>query len=758
MYCLAESSLSVFLRHSIGAYSHGRLRNLPSTPDLCEEFLASTKGSIEAQRLGRTALVYEDQGCYKDAELNYRRAADLFKESPGPSHGVTLFLFDKLSGMKRNNCKYADAQILSSECLKQRILVSGKHTLPTMRSAGNLALAMRFQGKHNDAYSLLRDALENVKLTASSPRMVPHVHLINILAKVVMDCKMFDIALFLFGDVVQMAVALYGTRHPYTLNRISDLAVVTALRGHMPGAEAISRYALNGLEQALGTDHLHCLKTARRLADFIRSQERLREANAQLKKILEIQNERPGPFHPETLSTMSSLGAVYAQQGYFVDAEVVLRQALESQRTYLPEHHAGIKWTQHALENLKTSEKRRVSNGRKRVPPSLKFIEPKFDSIPSQTFQKDHYNSSAFEDGVAEQMIRAAIKIDNIKADELLRTAFHDQADSPILGRALREAAANQNEELVLSLLEFGVNVNATGEFHGTALQAAASTGNAAIVRLLLGRRADLNIYGGIFGNALRAAIVGRHRDTTQLLLDHHPKQEILDSSLAVAVMTRQLDIVCQLLKKGADVNAKDHLFGSPLQQASFSGEPEIVTLLLNHQADVNSKGGLFGSPLEAAITTNQKAITHRLLDAKAETPGPDAFGGYKLRYEARLREILFERHQKALIPEATSTAVQTGEPGDTPGQVLKDRVRPLATQPATHDSLPNAGTRSTDVVYPPLRKNTRSGFTTSSSASRASRHSIRGGIQTVAKQAKQVKEKLSSRQKSLVRAQPSCE
>ena len=698
----------------------------------------------------------EDQGWYDDAEFKYCRAVELFKKGPGSNHSLTLFLLDKQSSMLRHKCKYAEAESLSTDCLKERISISGRHTLPTMMSAGNLALAMRYRGKHHDAYSLLRDALENVEVPASSPELVRHVHLINILAKVVMDCQMLDLALFLFGDVVQMAIALYGSRHPYTLNRISDLAVVTALKGHMPGAEAISRHALDGLEQARGTDHPHCLNTARRLADFIRSQGRLREANVQLKRILKIQKERPGPFHPDTLSTTSSLGAVYAQQGYFVDAEGVLLQALEDQKDHLPEHQAGIRWTRHALETLKTSEKIRTANGKTRVPPSLQFIEPKFDSGPAQPIPRGYYISSAFEDGVAEQMISATLDGNSTKVSELLETALVGQADSSILGRALREAAANQNERIVRSLLDFGVNVNSTGEFHGTALQAAAHTGDVTIVRFLLDRGADVNVYGGIFGNALKAAIVGRHRDTTQLLLDCHPKQEILDSSLAAAVLTGQQDIISHLLQAGADVNAKNSLYGSPLQQASFAGQSGIVTLLLKHGAEVNCQGGLFESPLEAAVTTNQKDITHQLLDARAVAPGPDAFCGYKLRYGAKLREILFKRYQTALKPSASSAAIQTEEPRQTSGQVMPDLAKSPAQDPAKHGSPRNSGTRSTDVsnvVYPPQRRKTRSGFTSISQASRSSRRSIKGGLRNIKEQAK---EKLPFRQKSSVDAQSS--
>jgi len=60
MYCLAEDSVSVLLRHSLESRSQGRLRNLPTTPDGCEEFIVSTQGSLEARSLGKLALVLED--------------------------------------------------------------------------------------------------------------------------------------------------------------------------------------------------------------------------------------------------------------------------------------------------------------------------------------------------------------------------------------------------------------------------------------------------------------------------------------------------------------------------------------------------------------------------------------------------------------------------------------------------------------------------------------------------------------------------
>ena len=650
MYCLAQDSTRVLLRHFLGSKLHGRLRNLPITPDGCEEFIVSTKGSPQARNIGRLALVSEDQGHYKKAEEKFQRAVEFFREqqSPGSDDVATLFCLNKLASLLRNRGQCKDAESYGRSCLYARIRISGKGSAPTLLTADNLVLSMKYQGRHQDAYNLLRDALENADLTV--PDEVSRVKLLDTLAKLALDCEMNDVAEALSCDVVRKSICLYGDKHPFTLNRMSDLATIFARTGHMSGAEAMSRHALDGLEQTLGTDHPYCLKAARRLADYIRFQQRYDDASLRLKQILKTQEMRIGDHHPDTLSTMRSLGAVHALRGYLKNAEVLLDQALSSQEKWFGLGHPHALWTSNALASVKKMQEKRIPQGEMQRE-LLELFGPKLGSTSQNKHPRYAYTSSPFHTPIEGVVIQSVVNGDQ---EGLINILTEKKIGTQILGRALREAAASSQETLVQLLLNHAAPIAAQSGFHGTALQAASFAGSKAVVELLLNRKADVNQEGGVFGNAMRAAILGRHTAIVHLLLNSGPtgkiSQNILNSSMQLALRIGDAELIGRLLRAGADINAKDNLFGSPLQQVSFFGQEKLMTTLIELKADIQMPAGIFRTPLQAAIETQNELTIAQLLRAGAnvrsfsDSSENSVLDGHRLGYEAALAKILLER------------------------------------------------------------------------------------------------------------------
>ena len=654
MYCLAEDSMKVLLRHSLAPNSHGRVRSLPTTPEACEEFIMSTKGSPEARDVGRLALILEDQGHYKKAEGKFRRAVgmlivsmqcspearvlsqlalklenqgdhqeaeQMFREafqlfgetqSPGPDDVATLFCLNKMASLLLNRGQCRDAESYGRSCLKARITISGRRSTPTLLTADNLVSCLRYQGKHQDAYNLLRDALESTDLII--PDTVSHVKLLSTLAKLAFDCKENDVAESLSCDVVRKSICLYGDKHPFTLNRMSDLAAILSWTGGFSSAEAMSRRALDGLEQTLGTDHPCCLKAGRRLADYISFQRRYDDASLRLKQILKTQELRMETHHPDTLSTMRSLGAVYAFRGYLKDAEVLLDQALSGHEKCFGLDHPHTKWTPAALAHVKALQKKQSPVEEEEQRESHEILGPQSRSILENKRHRHVYTNSTFPWPIEGAVIQLAGDGDQERLKNILDEIG---VDTHILGRALREAAANTQEKVVRLLLDYNAPINLQSGFHGTALQAASFAGSKAVVQLLLDGKADLNLEGGRFGNAIRAAILGRHTDIVGLLLDSGKvSQDVLNSSIQLALRTGDTNCIHQILQAGAEINARDNLFGTPLQQASFFRQEGFMTILLDNGADVQMKAGIFGSALQAAMVTKNKSAIAQLLEA----------------------------------------------------------------------------------------------------------------------------------------------
>jgi ankyrin repeat protein len=78
-------------------------------------------------------------------------------------------------------------------------------------------------------------------------------------------------------------------------------------------------------------------------------------------------------------------------------------------------------------------------------------------------------------------------------------------------------------------------------------------------------------------------------------------------------------NLVKDLLKKGANVNAQGGNFNNALQLASFKGYDKIVDQLLQYNANVNLRGGYFCTALQAASAGGQLQIVEKLLEYGAD-------------------------------------------------------------------------------------------------------------------------------------------
>lgn len=665
MYCLADDSIRMLLRHSLRPGLHGRLKNLPTMPDGCEELIVSTKGNPEAKDIGRLALISEDQGHFQKSEEKFQNAVELLIISPlcspeikelgqfaltlgdqsntnrieeifkrtldllrnqksfEPNDAVALFCLQKLASLMCQRGQYKYAEYCARCCLEARRLVSGIRSVPTLLTADNLAASLQHQGKHQDAYNLLRDALEGMELPFLEN--VSYTKLIDTLAKLALECEMDGLAESLSCDALRNSISLFGDQHPFTLNRMSDLAAIFARTDSLPSAEAMGRRALDGLEQALGTDHPDSLKAASRLADYIRLQKRFEDASLRLKQILKTQQMRIGDAHPDTLSTMRSLGAVYTLQGYWKDAEVLLDEALTVQQKFFGEEHSHTLWTVKALNVVKELQKEQDPTGYSGRSELNDLFGPKPRSI-SQNKRPDHFliNTPLWKPSETEIFKLAADGDKEILTGKLTEK-FVDQKT---LGRALREAAASSQETIVNLLLKYNAPINAQSGYYGTALHAASFAGNEAIVKLLLTKNADVNQECGIFGNAIRAALLGEHTAIIlDILLDSTDRRKIsrpvLNSSLHLALRISEVKIISQLLEVGAEINAEDSLFGNPLQQATFFGQEDVMKMLLELKVDIQTTAGIFTRPLQVAIETQNKSAIWELLKAGASVHDP---------------------------------------------------------------------------------------------------------------------------------------
>ncbi|KAI5792862.1 ankyrin repeat-containing domain protein [Pyronema domesticum] len=159
-------------------------------------------------------------------------------------------------------------------------------------------------------------------------------------------------------------------------------------------------------------------------------------------------------------------------------------------------------------------------------------------------------------------------------------------------------ASFSDHAEIVLLLLNHGVDIESRDNRGQTALSNAAKRGNDSILRLLLEKGADVHSEStdGLTPFLL-AAQYGNNTQTLISLLEHGADIESRDmlgrTALSLAALARNMETVQFLLEKGVDIDSKDNLGRTPLVMTAHAHHGiryPVFKYLVDKGADVHSQ------------------------------------------------------------------------------------------------------------------------------------------------------------------------
>lgn len=182
-----------------------------------------------------------------------------------------------------------------------------------------------------------------------------------------------------------------------------------------------------------------------------------------------------------------------------------------------------------------------------------------------------------------------------------------------------QEACSLGRENLMLQMLDAGVDINAKHPYLGTAVEAASLHGYGNIVRKLIAKGADLNAQNERYGNALWAASSEGHGEIVRMLLnagaDVNVPNKICDTALWAASPHGDEETVRLLHDAGAEVSARDSRCGAAIQKAAVQGHGDVVRLLIAREADIDAHSEQFGTVLQEAELNGYTDIAQVLLE-----------------------------------------------------------------------------------------------------------------------------------------------
>lgn len=600
------------------------------------------------------ALALKDQAQYTEAEHAFRQAANDYELELGSKNSYSLFCMEECASMKREQCDYVQAEKLGKEIFKVR---KQRKDDDLLICASNLARTLRYRGKYLKAYHVIKDTLMDV---AECPfQEFDSTIAVSILGAVVRDLGRYTLAEQLLRDVVRSCHVHLGSQHAYTLARMSDLALVFSRQERFHRAEDLGRRALDGLEKSLGTRHPIALRSRKRLAMYLLYQRRTSEARSILEKTLALQTQALVPQHPDIASTTRALAAIYATDRRFREARVMIKTIIATREDHVrngndksPEP-PDLRWcrtAQSLLEDLLVMEAKK--DAELNNPDAIIYDHFRKPTHPVHRDEADPDNLASWP------LARSKKELETFDACQ----NSPETCDEKIRERGLRIACAMGEKKVVQSLLDFRVNINATGGYYGDALQVAAYMGNPELAGLLLDRKASINNPSGLFGFALRAAAAGGHIEVVKLLLDRKADPNAVDpmlgSSIEAAMSAGNDEVVKLLLISGANPNIRDFSMGTPLQQAAWAGKDDLVRLLLDKNADpsVRSKGGL-PSAIELAALEPGISFT-RVIDHLLEFDDPSMGDRYSKALETAAAAGHLE-HVKVMLKYGASAPIE---------------------------------------------------------------------------------------------------
>ncbi len=161
--------------------------------------------------------------------------------------------------------------------------------------------------------------------------------------------------------------------------------------------------------------------------------------------------------------------------------------------------------------------------------------------------------------------------------------------------QSLVEAVKNQNQAVVASLIEQGVDVNEAEGDGTTALIWAVHGSDVEIADLLIGSGADVNLANDYGHTALSQACTNGNSILAQKLLDAgaNPNSVLWtgETVLMTCSHTGAAGGVQALLQHGADLHAAEQERGqTALMWAAAQGHPNVIRVLLEHGADLHAR------------------------------------------------------------------------------------------------------------------------------------------------------------------------
>ena len=231
------------------------------------------------------AHVYECQGKWEQAEGEHQRALDLYDRAVGPRHPFTLMCLNNLAGLKRfcANESSAEIEIMYQRALDGRREALGDEHCDTLTSMDGLGEVLLSQGKFTEAESLFRSALltrQKTRRPAHTDTLVSMMNLAHVLhaQRQLVEAKCLYRHVLAIKSDAQHGANKQEERDADIVECMRHLADILRQQGQYTEAEILRRTLLEWCRKDLGGESRETFRSMLNLAIVLQDGKKYVEA------------------------------------------------------------------------------------------------------------------------------------------------------------------------------------------------------------------------------------------------------------------------------------------------------------------------------------------------------------------------------------------------------------------------------------------------------------------------------------------------
>jgi CHAT domain-containing protein/tetratricopeptide (TPR) repeat protein len=325
-----ESAVGIWSRMRQAATAAAGAGDVARAQDVAAQALAVATDNFGAEHVAAIfsgsdlGQILALAGRNAEAESAYRAAIAVGEKGLGAGHPEVLKIQGHLAALETGQARYAQAARIHGEMAKAAAQALGVRHGLTLDAQAAQARALQNAGRYAEADTALAAACDARRksygdLHPKTGRCLAQQ------AELARQSGEFDKAADLIGKALSIQDGAMAAGDPAGFSTRSEAAAIALRQARLPEAQDMLESLLADAEAAGDVETAIAAKGD--LAEVVDERGDHARAETLAKEVLAHQTGILGDAHPNTVATLSSLGAIYRKQGRLAEAEAVFKDA-----------------------------------------------------------------------------------------------------------------------------------------------------------------------------------------------------------------------------------------------------------------------------------------------------------------------------------------------------------------------------------------------------------------------------------------------